>query len=95
MEELNRVAPRTVLWLNEAQNHLAPERFGEQFAAALKDLVYATERGPVLLLATLWPQHWDTLTRGHTKAAPDAHLHARTLLDGRVIPVPDGFGEDD
>ncbi|MFI9245905.1 hypothetical protein ACIGXF_25805 [Streptomyces sp. NPDC053086] len=83
------IAPRTVIWLNEAQRYL---EHSEEAAAALRDLLRDPGRGPVLGLATLWPDHWDTLV---TRAAPDRHPHARELLDGHKIHVPDAFTETD
>ena len=44
----------------------------------------------VLVLATLWPNHWATLT---TRTDPDRHAQARELLDGHDIRVPDAFSE--
>ncbi|WP_330342618.1 hypothetical protein [Streptomyces sp. NBC_00557] len=86
------VAPRTVVWLNEAQFYLTPDPLGEQVAANLRSLLHDPSRGPVLVLATLWPDHWDTLT---TRTTPDRHAQARELLDGRKIKVPDAFTSAD
>jgi hypothetical protein len=88
LAELPNIAPYTVVWLNEAQFYLAPDRLGEQVAAGLRNLLREPGRGPVLLLATLWPEHWNTLT---TRTKPDLHAHARELLEGHKIKVPDGF----
>ncbi|EST33780.1 hypothetical protein M878_12095 [Streptomyces roseochromogenus subsp. oscitans DS 12.976] len=81
-----------MVWLNEAQFYLAPDRLGEQVAAGLRNLLREPGRGPILVLATLWPEHWSTLT---TRTKPDLHAHARELLDGHKIKVPDGFTGDD
>ena len=40
----------------------------------------------MLVLGTLWPSHWDTLTR-----EGDQHAQARTVLAGTDIPVPPAF----
>ena len=88
LAELAELAPHTVIWLNEAQFYLAPNKLGEQVAAGLRNLLREPQRGPVLVLATLWPNHWDTLT---TRTEPDLHAHARELLDGHKIKVPDAF----
>ncbi|MFJ2568293.1 hypothetical protein ACIO02_36155 [Streptomyces sp. NPDC087568] len=88
LAELPNIAPHTVVWLNEAQFYLAPDRLGEQVAAGLRNLLREPGRGPILVLATLWPEHWSTLT---TRTKPDLHAHARELLDGHKIKVPDGF----
>lgn len=42
----------------------------------------------MLVLATLWPKYWDTLT---TRTEPDRHAQARELLGGHRIRVPDAF----
>ena len=85
LEGLPAVAPRTVIWLNEAQLYLleAPTDVAERAAAALQTLLADSGRGPVLMLATLWPDYWDALTR---KAST-----RRTLLEGRRITVPGAF----
>ncbi len=88
LAELHNIAPYTVVWLNEAQLYLAPEKVGEQVAAGLRELLRDRQHRPVLILATLWPDHWDTLS---TRTNPDAHAHARELLDGHDIRVPDAF----
>ncbi|MET8861257.1 hypothetical protein ABZW95_34555, partial [Streptomyces sp. NPDC004579] len=92
LAELTDVAPYTVIWLNEAQEYLAPDRLGEQVAAGLRDLLRSPECAPVLVLATLWPDHWDTLT---TRRESDRHAHARELLSGHKIKIPDAFTSAD
>ncbi|GHH89097.1 hypothetical protein [Streptomyces capitiformicae] len=92
LAELADVTTYTVVWLNEAQFYLAPDDLGEQVAAGLRSLLREPKRGPVLVLATLWPNHWDMLT---TRTEPDLHAHARELLDGRKISVPDAFNDAD
>ncbi|MEV7020054.1 hypothetical protein AB0N57_30830, partial [Streptomyces sp. NPDC093991] len=88
LAELADVAPYTVIWLNEAQEYLLPSPLGEQLAARLRDLLRDPRRAPVLVLATLWLDHWATLT---TRSTPDRHALARQLLDGHRIRVPDVF----
>ncbi|MFE2286372.1 hypothetical protein ACFXDJ_19670 [Streptomyces sp. NPDC059443] len=88
LAELPDIAPRTVVWLNEAQLYLGPDPLGEQVAAGLRSLLYDARRGPVLVLATLWPEHWNALT---TRTEQDRHAHARELLQGHRIQVPDVF----
>ncbi|WP_051108846.1 hypothetical protein [Actinomadura flavalba] len=83
LDGLPAVAPRTVLWLNEAQHYLHTP----QAAAELRTLLADPARGPVLVLGTLWPDHWRALTRPDD----DAHEQARKLLTGYDIPVPDAF----
>ncbi|MEU9397651.1 hypothetical protein AB0D86_47750, partial [Streptomyces sp. NPDC048324] len=79
-------APKTVVWLNETQEYLEPEPLGEQVAAGLRELLTDPSRAPVLILGTLWPRHWDTLTTS------DRHPGARAVLGGRhKIDVPSVF----
>ncbi|MFI9630807.1 hypothetical protein [Streptomyces sp. NPDC052042] len=86
------VAPHTVVWLNEAQHYLGPDPLGEQVAAGLRELLHDPSRAPVLVLGTLWPKHWDDLTR---RADPDRHAVARGLLSGHKIDLPDAFTSAD
>ncbi|MGW4231153.1 hypothetical protein ACWEF9_17960 [Streptomyces sp. NPDC004980] len=92
LAELADVAPYTVIWLNEAQFYLAPEPLGERVAAGLRELLRDPARGPVLVMATLWPEHWQTLT---TRTGKDRHAQARELLDGHRIDVPETFTPHD
>ena len=64
LRELPGIGPRTVVSLNEAQFYLdaAGSELGERVAAGLRELLRDPGRGPVLVLATLWPRFWDTLT---------------------------------
>ena len=64
LRDLPGIGAQTVVWLNEAQFYLevAEAGLGEQVAAGLRELLRAPGRAPVLVLATLWPQFWDTLT---------------------------------
>jgi hypothetical protein len=89
LEGLAGVGPRTLVWLNEAQEYLGGSD-GEQVAARLRVLVSDGARSPVLVLGTLWRSHWDDLTR-RTDRGTDAHAHARELLSGRDITVPAAF----
>ncbi|GAA0918103.1 tetratricopeptide repeat protein [Virgisporangium aurantiacum] len=94
LADLDRVGPYTVVWLNEAQHYLMPtdEGLGERIAAGLRTLVTDPGRGPVLLLATAWPQYWSTLTTRPAADAPDPYAQARDLLAaGTAITVPDAF----
>jgi hypothetical protein len=89
LRDLAQIGPRTVVWLNEAQHYLAAGP-GERVAAGLRELLRDRDRGPVLVLATLWPQSWDELT-ARTAGGGDPHAQARELLAGHDIPVPDAF----
>jgi hypothetical protein len=91
LADLPSVEPRTVVWLNEAQRYLdTGDGAGERVAAGLRDLLRDRDRGPVLVLATLWPGRWSELTA--RPAGPgDPHAQARELMAGQDIPVPDAF----
>ena len=83
--------PRTVVWLNEAQRYLGPpDGAGERVAAGLRELLRDRARGPVLVLATLWPEFWAELT-ARPPEGPDPHAQARELLSGHEIQVPATF----
>ncbi|PJF01982.1 hypothetical protein CUT44_00705 [Streptomyces carminius] len=91
LEDLQRVQPRTVVWLNEAQHYLGDPRVGEEIAAAVHALLTGPGRAPVLVLGTLWPQYADQYTALPTPGQPDPHSRARELLAGRTLTVPDTF----
>jgi transcriptional regulator with XRE-family HTH domain/tetratricopeptide (TPR) repeat protein len=90
------VAPRTVIWLNEAQFYLDAGGAGEQVAAALQELLADAERCPVLILGSMWPDSWRQLTtlpdvisdlrHGDGAVEHDPRRAARTLL-GRAIDI--------
>jgi hypothetical protein len=89
LAKLRRVGPHTVVWLNETQHYLdTPSDIGERVAAALRTLLADRRRAPVLVLGTLWPEHWDTLTRERTE-----HSQARQVLDGTDIQTVGTFTE--
>jgi hypothetical protein len=91
LAELHGVEPRTVVWLNEAQRYLGTaDGAGERVAAGLRALLRDQARGPVLVLATLWPDYWAELAVRPPGAA-DPHAQARELLIGHDIPVPTVF----
>ncbi|MFI6250486.1 tetratricopeptide repeat protein [Streptomyces sp. NPDC051016] len=85
-------APGTVLWLDEAQIHLAGP-LGEDIAAALLRRLDAD--GPLIVIATLWPVHHQALTATPATNSPDPHhLVRRLLAQARSIDVPDTFADD-
>ena len=93
LRDLPLIAPNTVIWLNEAQRYLdTRDRRGEDLAASLRELLRDRARGPVLILATLWPDDWNTLTvPPPRRGEPDPHAQARELLTGHRILVPPAF----
>jgi hypothetical protein len=92
LAELRGIGPRTVVWLNEAQFYLDPAEagLGEKVAVGLRELLRDPGRAPVLVLATMWPRFWDTLT-AHPADGEDRHAQARELLAGHDITVPAVF----
>ncbi|WP_327181465.1 sel1 repeat family protein [Streptomyces sp. NBC_01334] len=85
-------APGTVLWLNEAQVYLAGP-LGERVSAAL--LRRLDSGGPLIVIATLWPNHHQSLTAAPQTNSTDPHHLARQLLaQARLISVPDTFADD-
>ncbi|GAA4638206.1 hypothetical protein GCM10023196_095020 [Actinoallomurus vinaceus] len=88
LEALDRVRPRTVVWLNETQEYLRADGDGERVAAKLRSLLADPARAPVLVLGTLWPEHYGALTQ-----LPGSQV--RLVLEGTVIEVPDAFAGSD
>lgn len=95
--DLEKVGPHTVVWLNEAQRFLltADPAEGERVAAALRRIMHAPDRHPVLILVTLWPAYWDQLTSEPRDGQRDLHPHARHVLNGSSLRVPVTFEPDD
>ncbi|WP_088245474.1 helix-turn-helix transcriptional regulator [Streptomyces sp. LUP47B] len=91
LENLHRVGPRTVVWLNEAQHYLGDPVSGERIAAAVHHLLISRERGPVLVLGTLWPEYEKQYTALPRPGAEDPYSRTRELLAGRTLTVPDAF----
>ncbi|WP_217238348.1 hypothetical protein [Streptomyces sp. AC555_RSS877] len=91
LEDLHRVGPRTVVWLNEAQHYLGNPVSGERIAAAVHHLLVSPEHGPVLVLGTLWPEYEKQYTALPRPGAEDPYSRARELLAGRTLNVPDAF----
>ncbi|MFD9303020.1 helix-turn-helix domain-containing protein, partial [Streptomyces sp. NPDC060048] len=91
LEDLPRVAPHTVVWLNEAQHYLGDRTTGERIAAAVHRLLVTVECGPVLVLGTLWPEYAARYTALPVPGEKDPHSRVRELLAGRVLSVPETF----
>lgn len=88
---IDHVEPRTVLWLNEAQHYLLHPTLGEKVAQALRRLLSKPERGPVLVLGTLWPEYLGRMTTPVVSGSPNVHAQARELLVGRTTLIPETF----
>ncbi|MFG2714164.1 helix-turn-helix domain-containing protein [Streptomyces goshikiensis] len=91
LDDLHRVLPRTVVWLNEAQHYFGDPVTGERIAAAVRSLLTVPERGPVLVLGTLWPKYARQYAALPAPDEPDAYSPVRALLEGRTLNVPEAF----
>ncbi|KMO96064.1 helix-turn-helix domain-containing protein [Streptomyces roseus] len=91
LQDLPRVAPHTVVWLNEAQHYLGNRSAGEQIAAAVHQLLVTAECAPVLVLGTLWPEYASRYTALPAPGEEDPHSRVRELLAGRTLTVPEAF----
>ncbi|WP_329535430.1 hypothetical protein OG568_42900 [Streptomyces sp. NBC_01450] len=89
LEELHRVGSHTVVWLNEAHHYLGDLAAGERIAAAVHHLLTSPQRGPVLVLGTLWPHYLADYTTLPGPRGPDPYSRVRELLAGRTVSVPD------
>ncbi|SNY42718.1 tetratricopeptide repeat protein [Paractinoplanes atraurantiacus] len=91
--DIAQVGPHTVVWLNEAQFYLlgADLTLNERISAGLRALLNDPGRGPVLVLATMWPEYWTALTSRPPPDVPDRHAQARELLAGTDLRIPDSF----
>ncbi|WP_412074610.1 hypothetical protein ACLF6K_00020 [Streptomyces xanthophaeus] len=88
------MGPRTVVWLNEAQHYLGDPDVGEEIASALHSLLTAPERGPVLILGTLWPDYERQYTALPLVGGPDPHSRVKELLAGQTVAMPDCFDSE-
>ncbi|MCX5078689.1 helix-turn-helix domain-containing protein [Streptomyces sp. NBC_00513] len=93
LEGLEHVAPRTVIWLNEAQHYLGDPQVGERIAAAVHGLLTRPGRGPVLVLGTLWPEYVGSYTALPAADKHDPHSRVRELIAGRLVTVPEAFDQ--
>ncbi|MFE4662554.1 helix-turn-helix domain-containing/SEL1-like repeat protein, partial [Streptomyces hydrogenans] len=91
LEDLHRVGPQTVVWLNEAQHYLGDREYGERIAAALHHLLTSSEHGPVLILGTLWPEYAQQYRAVPAPGKPDPHSRVRELLAASTLAVPEYF----
>ena len=71
-----RLAPRTIIWLNELQQYLLPVG-GEEAAAGLRAYLQGDDK--VAVIGTIWPDYWQELTQPPT-GPEDSHPQGRALL---------------
>ncbi|MET9503929.1 hypothetical protein ABZY42_19755 [Streptomyces sp. NPDC006622] len=95
LRDAGRIGPRTVVWLDETELYLLPEEAGERVAGALRGMLHDPALAPVLVLGTIWPEHWQSLCAAAVPGRPDPHTEARRLLTGHGIEVPDAFTEEE
>jgi len=93
LDELALVGPRTVVWLNEAQRYLRDPsaELRADIATGLRELLADDSRGPVLVLGTLWREHWNEITRKPDSTEIDQFAAVRRLLEGSYVRVPATF----
>lgn len=100
-----RVAPRTVVWLDDAHEYLDPERteLAGANATRLRDLTGDPRARPVLVAATLWLDEWRRLSTdpGEVPQAYERH-HAEGLAQVAAlleaadqIPIPQCVAGED
>jgi tetratricopeptide (TPR) repeat protein len=78
-----------VLWLGDCY-HLVSSAEGADVAADLAALLGRSMDGPVVVVATLWRDHWESLTAESAAPGPVRDL----LLDqATVVDVPESFTE--
>ncbi|MGW6910693.1 transcriptional regulator [Streptomyces sp. NPDC054940] len=86
------MAPRTVVWLNEAQHYFgAVNGVGERIAAGAHRLLTGLNGAPILVLGTLWPEYAQAYSALPAAGQEDQYPRVRELLAGRLIPLPDSF----
>jgi hypothetical protein len=85
------IRPYTVIWLNELYVFLRDGDLGDVLASRLRSLLADPGYAPVLILGSLWQEHWEAITTRPAKGVQDRYAHARLLLEGRLIPVPAAF----
>ena len=96
LADLSDVGPRTVVWLNDLQHYLLTRSsdMSERVAAGLRRLLRDRARAPMLILGTLWPEHWASLMKSSSAGGPGQRSQACELLAGRTIRVPEAFTND-
>ncbi len=93
LADLSDVGPRTVVWLNDLQHYLLNRSsdMDERVAASLRRLLRDRARAPVLILGTLWPEHWASLVESASTGGLGQHSQACELLAGTTIRIPEAF----
>jgi hypothetical protein len=90
--EGDHLSPCTVLWLTDLNLYLLGQ-LGEPIAEELRELLRQPSRGPVAVVATLWLEHWDDLTRAPRNGHPAPYPQSWQLLthQAKQISIPERF----
>lgn len=91
------IPARTVVWLDELQNHLIERSPGIAAAEAITDLLLADDVGPIVVAGTLWPTNLERLRDrpDPDKAAAGAGAITTLIARATTITVPDTFTDTD
>jgi len=87
VEGVDRVAARTVVWLDGAERLLLDDDRGEEAAKALNSLLDNEGHHSLLILATMWRESWARIT----PQGKSGHPQVRYLFAHRQIVVPEEF----
>ncbi|MEV4319451.1 hypothetical protein [Actinocrispum sp. NPDC049592] len=79
LNQIDEFGPRTVVWLNDLHNHLVGDN-SQLAATALQELLSDANRGPVVVLGTLWRTTWSGI-EGGASAERDLLLHHAERID--------------
>ncbi len=91
LEGYGELAPQSVVWLDDSEQYLlgSDKEIGDQVAKALRSLLADQRRAPVLIIGTLLAHSWRVLTSKPETGESDAYPHARLLLTGQDVRIPD------
>ncbi len=81
------IGPRLVVWLDDVHN-LLMGLDGEEVAAGLRR--YLERPGPGVVVATIWPEHYERFASGRAHAQADALLRL-----AEPISIPDSFDDEE
>ncbi|WP_409463813.1 hypothetical protein [Amycolatopsis sp. GA6-003] len=83
----------TVVWIPSAERYLSPgdDGIGNEVAECLRNLLHKAASAPILILASLTPEHWQDLTAPSAGGADRSHV--QLLLRGTSLTVPGTFTE--
>lgn len=95
LEARGRIAPRTVLWLDEVKDFLlsGDTAVDERVAAGIDQLIHDPGRAPLLVLGGAWRDHWIQMTAAAGDV--DDRKHSRTLLEKHRVDVPECFTDEE